>query len=90
MAKHSRKVSPYRCSASSEHELERWCLEQAISLGTWSNAGLNAEYVRGQLDGLWKVMRCGCTFVALVGLESLHNPARSSSRATRSEAKGRQ
>lgn len=50
-----------------DHDGESWCLEQAIRQGTWATAGLIPEVdAAGNLAGFWKIMRCGCTFVAVL------------------------
>ena len=56
----------HRCSDSREHEAESFLLSGACVMGTFVAAGLHVELCRdcSCVAGVWKLMRCGCTFVA--------------------------
>jgi len=56
----------HRCSDFREHEAEAFLLSGACVMGTFEAAGLIVERCSDCecVAGVWKVMRCGCTFVA--------------------------
>lgn len=64
------ELPPPNCVGPKEHRAEAWALTECLKSGDPQRinfAGLHAEMVGSQLVGVWKVMRCGCMFVAVVG-----------------------
>lgn len=66
----NRVPEPRPCGDPREHAAQEFLLRGACLMGTWEVAGIIPESVNGALVGGWKVMRCGCTFVALLVAES--------------------
>jgi hypothetical protein len=56
---------PPTCNDPVGHRAQRFLIEGACTMGTWDAAGLNVERHRGD-SYAWRVMRCGCIFVALL------------------------
>jgi hypothetical protein len=66
MLDHRTNLRLGECSHPREHDAQAFLLNGAVSMGTWECAGLNPEYDgRGHLLGVWKIMRCGCTYVSV-------------------------
>jgi hypothetical protein len=59
-----RSVHKDSCKDRFGHREERWNLEAALKMGTGAGV-LNFECCgNGCCEGYWRVMRCGCLFIA--------------------------
>jgi hypothetical protein len=60
------------CASPPDHDWERFLLDGAARMGTVANsANINVELCEcGAVMGYWKIMRCGCTWLA----DTLHVP----------------